>query len=192
MNTPRIISRNWPRWGGSHNAPAARSNGFSPMTQLHDEIDRLFNGVFSGLVDPWDNFYSDMLPETSRRALAEVTISPRVELTSDDKAYTLTAELPGVNPADVKLEVRDNMLFLRGEKKRENAEAPKTYGKEKDERRFHVTERAYGSFERAMTLPDDADAEGISASHKDGVLTVVIPRKAEETPKSRTIEVTRA
>ena len=43
-----------------------------------------------------------------------------------------------------------------------------------------------------MTLPDDADAEGISASHKDGVLTVVIPRKAEETPKSRTIEVTRA
>ena len=48
MNTPRIISRNWPRWGGSHNAPAARSNGFSPMTQLHDEIDRLFNGVFSG------------------------------------------------------------------------------------------------------------------------------------------------
>lgn len=194
MNTPRIISRNWPHWGASHNAPATRSAGTSPMSQLHDEIDRLFNGMFTGLIDPWDNFYADMLPESSRRALADVTISPRVELTSDDKAYTLTAELPGVNPADVKLEVRDNMLFLSGEKKRESGEAPKTGDAEqdKDDRRFHVTERAYGSFERTMTLPDDANAEGISANHKDGVLTVVIPRKAEETPKTRTIEVTPA
>ena len=52
--------------------------------------------------------------------------------------------------------------------------------------------RASGSLERATTCPVDTNAEGISAGHKDGVLTVVIPRKAEETPKSRTIEVTRA
>ena len=163
------------------------------MTQLHDEIDRLFNGMFTGLIAPWDNFYTDMLPASSRQVLADVSISPRVELTSDDKAYTLTAELPGVDPADVKLEVHDNMLFMRGEKKRENAAAPqKDGGEAKAERRLHVTERAYGSFERAMSLPEDANAEAISACHKDGVLTVVIPRKAEESPKTRTIEITRA
>ena len=193
MNTPRILSRNWPHWGVSHNAPASRSAGASPMTQLHDEIDRLFNGMFTGLIAPWDNFSTDMLPASSRQALADVSISPRVELTSDDKAYTLTAELPGVDPADVKLEVHDNMLFMRGEKKRENAAAPqKDGGEAKAERRLHVTERAYGSFERAMSLPEDANAEAISACHKDGVLTVVIPRKAEESPKTRTIERTRA
>lgn len=190
MNTPRIISRTWPRWGASHTSPATRSDNLSPMTQLHDEIDRLFNGMFGGMVAPWDNFYTDMMPDNARKALADVTISPNVELTSDDKAYTLTAELPGVDPADVKLEVRDNMLFLRGEKKRNDA--PKLEGENKDERRIHVTERAYGSFERAMTLPEDANVEAIKASHKDGVLTVVIPRKADEAPKSRTIEVTRA
>ena len=179
MNTPRILSRNWPHWGVSHNAPASRSAGASPMTQLHDEIDRLFNGMFTGLIAPWDNFSTDMLPASSRQALADVSISPRVELTSDDKAYTLTAELPGVDPADVKLEVHDNMLFMRGEKKRENAAAPqKDGGEAKAERRLHVTERAYGSFERAMSLPEDANAEAISACHKDGVLTVVIPRKS--------------
>ena len=193
MNTPRILSRNWPYWGVSHNAPASRSAGASPMTQLHDEIDRLFNGMFTGLIAPWDNFSTDMLPASSRQALADVSISPRVELTSDDKAYTLTAELRGVAPADVKLEVHDNMLFMRGEKKRENAAAPqKDGGEAKAERRLHVTERAYGSFERAMSLPEDANAEAISACHKDGVLTVVIPRKAEESPKTRTIEITRA
>lgn len=196
MNTPRLIARTWPQWSAFHNAPATRPANASRMTQLHDEIDRLFNGMFTGLIDPWDNFYTDMLPASSRQALADVTVTPRVELTSDDKAYTLTVELPGVDPADVKLEVHDNTLFLRGEKKRENAAAPtedqKDGGEAKDERRIHVTERAYGSFERAMSLPDDANAEAISASHKDGVLTVVIPRKAEESPKTRTIEVTRA
>ena len=161
------------------------------MTQLHDEIDRLFNGMFGGLVAPWDNFYTDMMPDNARKALADVSISPRVELSSDDKVYTLTAELPGVDPADVKLEVRDNMLFLRGEKKRDSY-TPKQEDESKDERRVHVTERAYGSFERAMTLPEDADVEAIKASHKDGVLTVLIPRKEDEAPKSRTIEVTRA
>ena len=182
MNTPRMLSHNW--------SPAS----VSPMNQLHDEIDRLFNNSFGGFFEPWGNFPSF---KTSRRALDAVTISPSVELSSDDKAYTLSVELPGVDPADVKLEIQDNMLTLSGEKKHEFSDAPKAEdkaeGEAKDEgRRYHVTERAYGSFQRSMSLPEDADAEAITATHKDGVLTVLIPRKKEEAPKCRAIEVTRA
>ena len=183
MNTPRMLSHNW--------SPVAN---VSPMNQLHDEIDRLFNNSFGGLFEPWGNFPSF---KESRRALNDIAINPSVELSSDNKAYTLSAELPGVDPAEVKLEIRDNMLTLSGEKKHEFSEEKKAddkaEGEAKDEgRRYHVTERSYGSFQRSMSLPEDADVEAITATHKDGVLTVVIPRKKEEAPKCRAIEVTRA
>ncbi len=96
--------------------------------------------------------------------------TPLFDIRSDEKAYTVKAEIPGVSKDNVKLEVHDGKLVLSGEKKEQVSD-----GEIK-----HVTERRFGAFERTMTLPDDSDVEHITANHKDGVLIVTIPRA---TPK---------
>lgn len=181
MYTPRMNPR---RWFGTHNVPATRpDNGqgatYTPMVQLHDEIDRLFDGMFRGMMNPWD---FDFLPRgaVSSRGAEDAAVLPRLDVSSDEKAYTVSAELPGVKPEDVKLEVRDNALVLHGEKKEETREEKKNY---------YVSERSYGSFERVLTLPDDAVVDEIKASHKDGVLSITIPRREPEKPQSKTIEI---
>ncbi len=127
-----------------------------------DFFDRMFDFAF-----PWkmlDAFNTDMPFER------ENAFIPSLDLTSNETEYTLTAEIPGVEKENVKLEVHDGLLSLRGEKL---AEA------KSDDDKEVVLERRFGSFERSMSLPEDADTEGITASHKDGILTVRIPRKAE-------------
>ena len=91
---------------------------------------------------------------------------------------------------DKKLSVRETERLVKrlqkeasGEKKEETTD---------DKTKSHVKERRFGSFMRSMTLPEDADAEHISASSKDGVLTISIPRKAPEKPQARTITVQKA
>ncbi len=117
-------------------------------------VDQMFSTSF-----PWKMLKS-FAPEESE------TFLPSLDVRSDEKAYTVHAEIPGVSKDGVKLEVHDGRLVLSGEKKEEVAD-----GETK-----HVIERRFGSFERTMTLPDDADVEHITANHKDGVLTVTIPR----------------
>ena len=94
----------------------------------------------------------------------------------------LSVELPGVEPENVRLEVRDNALIVAGEKKQENRD---------DKKNQHVLERVYGSFQRVLALPEDADAEAVTATHKNGVLTVTIPRKVPAQSRAKSIEITR-
>ena len=110
-------------------------------------------------------------------------ISQLHDLTSDEKNYVMKVELPGVSPEDVDIKLDDGVLTISGEKKEETTD---------DKTKSHVKERRFGSFMRSMTLPEDADAEHISASSKDGVLTISIPRKAPEKPQARTITVQKA
>ena len=146
------------------NVPApARLRGVS---QLHDDIDRLFGGFFDR--DFWPSF-----------AREEKGLLPQVDLKSDEKQYTLSVELPGVAPEEVKIEVTGRELTISGEKKEEVMDKAKT----------HVQERRYGSFARTMTLPEDADADTIKAVAKNGVLTLEIARKVAEANKPRSIEV---
>ncbi len=130
----------------------------TPLFGSNGLVDQMFTTSF-----PWKMLKS-FVPEESE------TFLPSLDVRSDEKAYTVHAEIPGVSKDNVKLEVHDGRLVLSGEKKEEV-----TDGETK-----HVIERRFGSFERTMTLPDDADVEHISANHKDGVLTVTIPRA---TPK---------
>ena len=90
-------------------------------------------------------------------------------------------ELPGVSPEDVNIRVADNVLTISGEKKNEIREGVRVF----------VQERGYGTFSRALSLPEDADAERIRAFAKDGVLMVEIPRRKPEEVRTRTIEVQR-
>jgi HSP20 family protein len=107
---------------------------------------------------------------------------PGMDLASSDKAYAMHVELPGVAPEDLAVKVEDRILIVSGEKKEAKAEGEKK----------HVAERVYGRFLRRLSLPDDADADAIHASFKDGVLTVEIPRKAPEKPQARSIEIAKA
>lgn len=104
---------------------------------------------------------------------------PRVDISENENEFVLHAELPGMNREDIKVSLEDGVLTVFGERKQEEAQEGKKY--------FH-RERTYGSFKRAFRLGTDVQADNISASYKDGILTVNLP-KAEEV-KPRQIEVT--
>ena len=145
----------------------AMKRDYSGLSRLHNELDRMFDNFFSPAFfdrEPF-RFRGDFLPS--------------LDVTSDDKAYAMKVELPGVAPEAVKLEVNDGVLTISGEKKEET----------KDEQTKEARECSYGSFTRSMTLPEDADAEHITATSKNGILTVSIPRKAPDQSRVRKIEV---
>lgn len=119
------------------------------MTPVRDDIDNFFQNMFNGMVTPWEAM-NEFLPFW-RHQRAEADILPSLDLTSDEKAYVLSVELPGVEPENVRLEVRDNALIVAGEKKQENRD---------DKKNQHVLERVYGSFQRVLALPEDAGCGG--------------------------------
>jgi len=103
---------------------------------------------------------------------------PLVDITEDDKEYLIKAEVPEVKKEDVKVSVQDDVLTITGERK---------FEKEEKDKKYHRVERAYGSFHRSFTLPDDADAQKVVAEFKDGLLKVRLPKT--EQAKSKSIEV---
>lgn len=132
-----------------------RSPVFSPWLELEDMSSRL-NRLFS---EPGAG-------EASR----PVVWSPSVNVEETKEELLLTAELPGMNIEDIEIEVENNILSLRGEKRAEE---------EKEDRKFHVWERCYGSFERSFTLPRTVKADQISAQFKDGILHIQMPKAPE-------------
>jgi len=138
------------------------------------------------LRDPWqllDQFARDM-----ERSLAPVrddetrvvgsTWSPAVDIKEEADKYVLYADIPGVRAEDIEIQMDKGILTIRGERKHEAEES---------EEGFHRVERSQGVFMRRFSLPDTVDAEHISATSKNGVLELVLP-KAEQ-PKARKIEV---
>jgi HSP20 family protein len=101
--------------------------------------------------------------------------APLVDVIESEKEYLVKAELPEVNKEDVKISVQDDVLTLSGERSQE---------KEEKGKKFHRIERAYGSFSRSFTLPEDSDPVKITADFKSGVLTVHIAKSERAKPKS--------
>lgn len=106
--------------------------------------------------------------------------SPSVEVADTAEALVLTAELPGLSEEDITLTLDQNLLTIAGEKKSEREV-------KKDDERYLLTERYYGAFQRAFTLPATVDAEKISAVFDKGVLTITLPKTPQA--KGRVIEV---
>ena len=104
-------------------------------------------------------------------------------MTEADKAYKITAELPGIDPADVDVTVEDGMLRIAGEKKEE---------REANERGYRFSERSYGCFERYIELPAAADGDGITATFKNGLLSISIPKSGDAEKQPRKIAVATA
>lgn len=124
----------------------------------------------------FDRFFDDVAPQRWSEGFGW---SPRVDVKEDEKALTVTAELPGVDQKDVSVELKDGVLSISGEKKAEKEEKNETY---------YRVERSYGSFCRSFYLDEKVDAEKIEAKFKDGVLTLTLPKKPEEQPKKIPIQ----
>lgn len=150
-----------------------------PLSMLRDDIDRAFDRMFAD----WPKFGELM----GRGFFDDDTFFPKpgvatptVDFSEDDKSYRIEAELPGVDESDVEVTVRDNRLFLRGEKKSE---------KEKEDENVHMSERRYGSFERTFQLPDDVNADKIKAKFSNGILKLKLPKSPKGKSKERKISV---
>lgn len=116
----------------------------------------------------------------SDEALKGVDFTPSINVSETPQAYVVKAELPGVKKEDVNLTVENGLLTLRGERR---------YESEHKDERVHRVESAYGSFMRQFRVPEDASADGIEASYKDGVLNVRLPKVAPKTSEAKRIPV---
>ena len=127
---------------------------YSLVSQLHNEINRVF-GAGLGRTDE------------DAGAVAADWI-PAVDIREEQERFVLYADIPGVNPQDIEVQMDRGMLTIKGERRAENGGGTERYAR---------VERIHGAFHRRFALPDSADAEGISASGSDGVLRIVIPKK---------------
>ena len=127
-------------------------------------MDKLFDNFFQGF-GPRPYRVGSLIPNS----LSGDLLKPMVDIGASDKEYTVTIEVPGVDQKDIRLEIVNNTMTVSGEKKQE---------KEEKEKNYYRMERSYGSFQRVLALPDDANQDEVQATFKNGVLTVTMPRKA--------------
>jgi HSP20 family protein len=151
--------------------PAPETAGmWGPLTSLRREMDRLF-----------DDFGTTRWPVPgAMRLMAEMPPVPAMDLVENEGGYEVTVELPGIDLKDVELKVRDDMLTLRGEKRAET---------ERNDKDLHVSERRYGSFQRSLRLPPDADASRIEATCANGVLSITLPKSEHARTREQKIEI---
>jgi len=128
---------------------------------------------------PQAAFAADLAPLSGRAAFAAAAANaeqwqPRVDIREEPAAFVLQADLPGIDPTQIQLHMDRNVLSIKGER----SAAPLA----EDHKRL-LGERRTGSFERRFALPDTADADGITASGRHGVLEIRIPKKAEVAPR---------
>lgn len=130
-----------------------RWDPFRDLTQMQSQLTRLMDQVWGGREESW---------------------LPAVDVFDKADAVVLKAELPGMDPDQVHIEVEDNVLTLKGERRFEE--------KVEDERYYRI-ERRFGSFQRSLALPQGARTDEIEAAYQDGILTITVPKAEEVKPK---------
>jgi len=128
--------------------------------------------------DPFERFFENVTAGFPALATNDGVLFPVTDILEDDKSVTISVELPGVRPGDVKLSLQNEVLTLSAEKRQESTE--------KNGRGYRL-ERSFGKFERRFNLPGTIDTDRIEATQKDGVLRVVLPKS--ERAVGREIEV---
>lgn len=142
---------------------------------------------FRALRTQMDQLFSDFMGGFERAGLPAGIMSPRIDVSETAKELTVKADLPGVEEKDIEVTVSGDQLTIKAERK---SEAEKK-GEDKD-RVFHRVERAYGSMQRTMTVPFDIDPKTVTASFKDGVLTLSLPKPPEVQQQAKKIEIKRS
>jgi len=145
--------------------------GVSPITRIHEEIDRMFNEF------PMPGFWSWREPLAFGRHAGRM---PALDLYEKDHNLVVEAELPGVERKDVRISYTDNTISIRAEGRKEHEEKREGY---------YRAERHYGSLFRAVPLPKPVDFSKAGAEFKDGVLTVTLPLATKAEERERTIPI---
>lgn len=144
-----------------------------PLARFHRDLDQLFDNVFQGF-PLWAGGRENGSRENG-------LILPQVDIGEGDKEYIITLEVPGVAEKDIHLTLADGTLMIQGEKRSEQEDRNKHY---------HRIERSYGSFQRMLSLPTDADENNVEAKFKNGVLTITIAKDPAAKPAVRKIAIT--
>jgi HSP20 family protein len=157
-------------------APVATPSTWHPIASLRREIDRLFEDFDrpEWLQRP---FGSGLMPLFQGPS---VLSTPAVDLVETDASFVVTAELAGLSEKDIDVTVKNGNLVISGQKEDEKEEKSKDY---------YVRERQFGSFERSFSLPESADSDKITATCKNGVLTVTIPKTLAAQKPAKKVEV---
>ncbi|MBN1574306.1 MAG: Hsp20/alpha crystallin family protein [Deltaproteobacteria bacterium] len=143
-----------------------RWDPFRDLLSLQDRMNRLFEESMTR-------------NKVFEEALTTGVWSPVVDIYETDTSVILKAELPGMTKDDIIIEINENNLILKGERK---------FQKDIKEENYHRIERSYGTFSRSFTLPDTVDKDKVSASFKEGILEITIPKIEGAKPKQIEIQ----
>ena len=141
-----------------HRVPISREATTGSIGRFRDEMEHLFDRF----VEPWSERWDEMVGRTD-------LWHPSVDVSESDKEVVIRAELPGIDPKDVSVKLSGNILTISGSKKESVEEKREDY---------YLSERRFGSFERAIELPKSADLEHIQAEQRHGVLNVHVKKTA--------------
>jgi len=151
------------------------NNPFSAMRRMHDDMDRMFAQVFGsaggGLMNAGQGSSGGGLSAWS----------PAIEVQRRGSELMVTAELPGLKPDEVHVEINQDALVIQGERRQEQSS---------DEGGMHRSERRYGRFYRAVPLPEGASADQVKAAFHDGVLEITVPLPKQQESPNRRIPIT--
>ena len=131
-------------------------------TSLQGQVDRLVDSMWSGRQGSW---------------------VPAVDVFDQHDAVVLKAELAGMRPDDIKIEVEDNVLTIKGER---------SFSEKIDDERYYRVERRFGSFQRSLALPQGVKADEIEAAYEDGILQVRVPKAPVEQPRRIEVKTAKA
>ena len=146
--------------------PVTQSDPVASLRSMHDMIDRLFNDHF---MTPFGRLsFSENMS----------TFSPKVDISETETAIKVRAEVPGMNPDDVSIEVTEDTLSIAGTIEKSN--------EEKDENYYRM-ERSSGRFSREFMLPSKIDADNVNAEAKNGVITITLTKQPSE--QKRKVEI---
>ena len=158
---------------GGRGAGLSSYGGRDPFSLFRREMDQLFDDFFA----PGETrTFAAARPAAAAMALAW----PSIEVEDKDDAYVIRAEVPGVDPKDIELDLRDNALTISGDKRSERNEG-------EEGRRY--SERSFGRFERIIPFETEVDADRVEATCGNGVITITAPKNVRAQDKSRRIEV---
>ncbi len=160
-------------------SPTAMPQTLRPFESLRREVDRLFDEFDGGFWrSPFRSQFFDLAPFRGGEATSMAT--PAVDVSETDKAYEITAEMPGMDEKNVEVKVANSVLTIKGEKQEDREEKKKDY---------YMRERSFGSFERTFQVPEGVEIDKIEANFKNGLLSVTLPKSAAAQKAEKKITV---
>lgn len=160
-----------PRMGRGRDTVPVRHGEVDSFHEIQRQMNRLFDDFFGGfsLSRPWEG-----------GDLALAGFSPRVDVAETDKEVKISAELPGMDEKDITVEMDDEAVTIRGERKEE---------KEDKGKNWYSREQTYGSFNRVIPLPVSVDGGKAAAKFRKGVLTITVPKRQEDQGRRKTVRI---